>query len=253
MSSGNHRPKANSASFEDVLDLGSVPPPPGGVVGPDVHAARTAIAAMPSSLLEELRRAKNDPEASRTRRQEKFELPSLEKRGASSTNEAPTAPGKDGMRLLRPLAPDVNDPPPSPPASDLVSAVVEAATAAAAAAREAVTEAPPPSSAQAPAPAVAVVKTPPMPVPAPVISAAVMAPVPVPPPIAASTPPLPVITPISTPAPVPIIASMADQLEPEDPRPSSVRIELLVAFVIVAGTGLVFALLAIADRLLSHR
>src|SRR5688500_14560330 len=117
MSSGNQRSK-NEACFDDVLDLGSVPPPP-GVVGPDVHAAR------PTSLLEELRRANaaDSAEANRTRKQEKFELPSEAKRGASFANEAPTVPGKDGRRLLRPLAPDVHDTPPAPPSADIESAV----------------------------------------------------------------------------------------------------------------------------------
>jgi hypothetical protein len=214
MSSGNPGPKHNEASFDDVLDLGSIPPPP-GVVGPDVHAARTAIAAMPTTLLEELRRAKAEA-----------------KRAGSFTNEAPTRPGKDGMRLLRPLAPDVNDAPPVPPASDIASAVTEAI----ATSKDAVTEAPPPAPPTPPQ----VVKTPPMPIPAPVILQ--------------PPPPPRVITPLSTPAPVPIIAMMVDQvpLEEEEPRPL-VRIELLVAFVIVGGAGLVFALLAIADRILSHR
>src|SRR6188768_1764836 len=103
MSSGKQRD--SQAAFDEIVDLGSIPPPPGGVVGPDVHAARTAIAAMPTSLLEELRRAKQvdaanaaNAEANRTRKQEKFELPSLAKRGHSFKNEAPTAPGRDGMR-----------------------------------------------------------------------------------------------------------------------------------------------------------
>lgn len=201
--SSSQRPKEDEASFADVLDLGSVPPPP-GVVGPDVHAARTAIAAMPTTLLEELRRAK------------------AEAKRSSFTNEAPTRPGKEGMRLLRPLAPDVNDPPPSPPSSDLASAITQII----ATSKEAVTEAPPP-----------------LPVPP-------LAPPP-PPPQVVKTPPMPIAAPVLS-APVPFLPLMPDPPPQEEPRPL-VRIELLVAFVVVVGTGLVFALLAIADRLLSHR
>lgn len=214
MSSSNPRPKVNSASFEDVVDLGSIPPPP-GAVGPDVHAARTAIAAMPSSLLEELRRVKAGEK---------------EKRHSSFTNEAPTRPGKDGMRLLRPVAPDAHDIPPSPPASDLVSAVTAVVS------KEAVTEAPPPPP--------SIVKTPPMPVPAPVIAAPFPAPV-------MPRPAPPFTTPLSTPAPVPGVVLMADQSPQEEPRPV-VRIEILVAAVVVGGAALVFAFLAIAARVFSH-
>lgn len=242
MSSSNHRPKEKSG-FDDVVDLGSVPPPP-GVVGPDVHAARTAIAALPTTLLEELRRAKNQDggDASRTRRQEKFELPSLAKRAASFTNEAPTRPGKEGMRLLRPLAPDVNDVPPSSPASDLASAM-EALTA-----KDAVTEAPPP-----PSPPPAIVKTPPMAMPSPPIPTPAPAPqqimTPAPAPRIATPAPSPrIITP--PPAP-PMVAPMASQAPVEAPRPE-IRIELLVALTIVGGAGLVFALLAIANRVFSQ-
>jgi hypothetical protein len=193
MSSGSsHRPNEKPA-FDDVVDLGSVPPPP------DVHAARTAIASLPTTLLEELRRAK---------------------RGSSFTNEAPTRPGKDGMRLLRPLAPDVDDVPPPPPASDLESAVIAAMT------KEAVTEAPPPPAQN--------VKTPPMPIPAP--APAIFTP----PPSFITPPPVPPYFP-------PIAAPMVEQSPVEEPR-AELRIELLVAITIVGGTGLVFALLAIANR-----
>jgi hypothetical protein len=212
MSSSSQRPKD---SFDDVIDLGSIPPP-GGVVGPDVHAARTAIAAMPMSLLEELRRAKRD-------------------RAPSFTNEAPTKPGKDGMRLLRPQAPDVDDVPPPPPASDLASAVEEVIQAA--------PPSPPPLPPPRPRPPV--VKTPPMGTPAPVIAAP--SPAPAMPPAAPS-----IITPISSQMPMPMVASMAEQLPQEETRPA-VRIELLVALMILGGTGVVFALLALADRFLNHR
>ena len=56
------RESDSGPGFDALVDLGSVPPPP-GAVGPDVHAARTAIAAMPSSLLEELRLARTNDRA----------------------------------------------------------------------------------------------------------------------------------------------------------------------------------------------
>ena len=233
MSSGSHRPK-QTPQFDDVVDLGSVPPPP-GVVGPDMHAARTAIAALPTTLLEELRRAKmqDGGDASRTRRQDKFDLPSIAKRGGSFTNEAPTRPGKDGMRLLRPLAPDVDDIPPPAPSGDLASALQEALSA-----KDAVTEAPPPPSPPVQPAAVAVaLKTPPM-------SAAVAPPIVTPPPARAPTP-LPAIAP-------PVVAPMFAPPPVAVPAPEAIRIELLVAITIVGGAALVFALLAIANRVFSH-
>ena len=230
MSSRSQNPEQNEASFEDVLDLGSIPPPP-GVVGPDVHAARTAIAAMPTTLLEELRRAKAE-------------------RGGSFTNEAPTRPGKDGLRMLRPIAPDVDDVPPAPPASDFVSAVKAALPP---------TPPPRPTPPQPARPPAAIVKTPPMAVPAPPVlapptSTPLAAPVAAP----AVTPDLPPITtPMATPAPMPapmpasIVAPMSDQLAPSEPRPP-IRFEVLLAIVVVVGSAVVLALAAIAARVLSH-
>lgn len=202
MSSSSQRPK-QQPQFDDVVDLGSVPPPP-GVVGPDVHAARTAIAALPTTLLEELRRVKR----------------------GSFTNEAPTRPGKDSMRLLRPLAPDVDDVPPPAPSGDLASALHEALSA-----KEAVTEAPPPP------------EPPPLeplpPQPPPLLQQPATA-------IVLKTPPMP------APAAPPMVAPMFALPPAEEPRPAEIRIEVLVAITIVGGAALVFALLAIANRVFNH-
>lgn len=74
----------------------------------DVHGARTAVAPIPTTLLDELRRAK------RAARPQSF------------TDEAPTVPGKHGMRALRPLAPDIADVPASSPSESLAGAMLAA-------------------------------------------------------------------------------------------------------------------------------
>jgi hypothetical protein len=69
-------------SFEGVTDYATVPPPAG-----DVHNARTAVAHLPDSFLDELRASKQNDAAS-TRRAKKFELP-----GGGFGDEATTRPG----------------------------------------------------------------------------------------------------------------------------------------------------------------
>jgi hypothetical protein len=100
----------DEASLDDVVDLGSIPPPA------DVHAARTAVAELPPELLDQLRSGAVD---ARTRKLPRFEP-------ASFMNEAPTAPGRDGLSLLRPLAPALDDNPPPMPSDDLVSSLTAA-------------------------------------------------------------------------------------------------------------------------------
>ena len=56
------RKSVDEASFEGLIDLGSIPPPTSGPTAVDVHAARTAVAELPKGLLEELRKGKAAPE-----------------------------------------------------------------------------------------------------------------------------------------------------------------------------------------------
>lgn len=223
----------HDVSFDGLVDLGSVPPPP-GVVGPDVHAARTAVAALPSTLLEELRRARmNEGEAQRTRKQEKFDLPSraLRRSSPSFANEAPTAPGKDGQRLLRPIAPDAEDVPPAASSENLVAAIEAALEAPPSPRPPSPLPVAPPPAAEPPArlspepqALAAIVKTPPMATPAP----------PLPPPFIATMTPASVYP------------------EPEEKREPSVRLPFLVAFLVVTSLGLLFVAIAIAERM-HHR
>lgn len=228
---GKNEKRDSETSFDGLVDLGSVPPP-AGVVGPDVHAARTAIAAMPSSLLEELRRARANEtgEAKRTRKQEKFDLPpsALLRRSAPSfssfANEAPTAPGKEGPRLLRPLAPDVTDVPPATPTENLI-AVIEAALVE-----------PPPALSPPPSPPLS---RPPSPVPPPRVERVPTPPMPMPTPMPMQAAPMP------TPLPVPM------SLPPADDEGPSVRMPFLLAFLFVTSVGLILTAIAIAERI--HR
>ncbi|MBX3229674.1 MAG: hypothetical protein KIT84_05005 [Labilithrix sp.] len=128
MTAKKRRDSKDEASFEGLVDLGSIPPTSGpGAV--DVHAASTAVADLPPGLLEELRRAKPaDPQATVERR--KFEPPPEASR---FTDEAPTAPGTGSQR--RAAIPDPPEPPPSGGKNGDLLAAVNAALAAAGAAK----------------------------------------------------------------------------------------------------------------------
>lgn len=104
MSSEKKLPEDDEVSFEDILDLGTVPPPPGST--PDVHAARTAVAQLPQSLLDELKHAK-ELDVARTRIQPRFDMNAALAAAREFGNEAPTAPGKQGLVALPDIADDL--------------------------------------------------------------------------------------------------------------------------------------------------
>ena len=81
-------------SFEGLVDLGSVPPPPGEET--DVHAAATAVAQVPDGFLDELRAGRLEEAASMLRAHEEA--------GAAFRSEAPTRP-RDLRALLDAVAP----------------------------------------------------------------------------------------------------------------------------------------------------
>lgn len=114
MSSEKKLPEDDEVSFEGILDLGTVPPPPGST--PDVHAARTAVAQLPQSLLDELKHAKelDASDVARTRIQPRFDMNAALAAAREFGNEAPTAPGKHGLVAV-PTADDVPPPPMPPP------------------------------------------------------------------------------------------------------------------------------------------
>lgn len=81
----NDKRKQEDESFEELVSFGTVPPPGGG--GADVHNARTAVAALPDSFLDELKSGASSAvnmkpqrlprELVATRRDEAFELPTV--------------------------------------------------------------------------------------------------------------------------------------------------------------------------------
>lgn len=120
MSQMDSKHDGGEASFEGLVDFASVPPP-AGEGGSDVHAARTAVATLPASVLEELKRGRKD-DALRTRKMEPFDLSPDRAQQAPAgedafTDEAPTAPGRDAKppamakpsHAPRPRAPSVID------------------------------------------------------------------------------------------------------------------------------------------------
>lgn len=114
MSTRDHRrePDADRSSFDDVVDLGSLPPPASGPV--DVHRAPTAVATMTDELMDEIRRAKDDVkriENDRTRVLPKFKMP--EDAVPAFTDEMPTRPGKDKEAKAKEA--ETAPPPPSRP------------------------------------------------------------------------------------------------------------------------------------------
>jgi hypothetical protein len=120
--SNNERQRSDhdAESLDAVIDLESIPPP--GGLGADPHIACTAVAPLPSALLEELRAKKNEVASSKRIR---F-VPHDARDNARFNSEAPTAPGKDSARFRRPVAPTVDDVPPPMPAESLVAAVAAA-------------------------------------------------------------------------------------------------------------------------------
>lgn len=113
MSSRDHRHE-DEPSFEDVVDLGSVPPPPPASGPVDVHRAPTAVAVMTDELMDEIRRARQDAKSVESRRailQQHVADP--EDGRATFDDETPTRPGKDqGRGLLAPSEPPASSRPP---------------------------------------------------------------------------------------------------------------------------------------------
>lgn len=97
MSTRDHRRDDDpEVSFEGIVDLGSIPPPPPASGAVDVHRAPTAVAVMTDELMDEIRRAREEAklvESQKTRIQPKFRVPG--DATPSFTDETPTRPGKD--------------------------------------------------------------------------------------------------------------------------------------------------------------
>lgn len=98
MSTRDHRRDDDDpeVSFEGIVDLGSIPPPPPASGAVDVHRAPTAVAVMTDELMDEIRRAREEAklvESQKTRIQPKFRVPG--DATPSFTDETPTRPGKD--------------------------------------------------------------------------------------------------------------------------------------------------------------
>jgi hypothetical protein len=140
--SERQRSNHDADALDAVANFGSVPPPNGA----DPHVARTAVAPLPSQLLEELRAKKNDVTSSRRMRIGPQE-------GEKWSSEAPTAPGKDSAFFRRPVAPGVEDIPPAMPTDNLVAVVTAALAPATFDPPVFVEEPPPPRSEKRPSPA----------------------------------------------------------------------------------------------------
>ncbi len=109
----NRRRKSDSeASFEGLVDLESVPPPGDG---PDVHAARTAIAEVSEAFLEELKRGRLDRAVEMQRDQQRARdgFPS---EAPTRPKDVPAAPNE----ARRPLAPVLTVPASVSPAASPV-------------------------------------------------------------------------------------------------------------------------------------